>query len=202
LIHLSIVQKGVVVESSGRDLSEAVVPGLLLAGAAAVVGVAIALDGTPARVVNGLGVLGWFAAGALLVRSLRRSRGRLVGAAATAAAVLVLAFVVRPSDLVAALVGFSLGGALVATVARDAPLHWALLLPAAWLPAHVAVAIGRSVLAGATSVRTDPPPTAVVVPLAMVAAATAAGLLVARLRHTRRSVRTSGPWSVGRIDPA
>ena len=188
-------------EASGRDFSEAVVPGLLLAGSAAVVGVAIALDGTSARVVNGVGVLGWFAAGVLLVRSVRRSRGRLVGTAAAAAVVVVLAFVVRPSDLAAALVGFSLGGALVATIARDAPLHWALLLPAAWLPTHVAVAIGRSILAGATSVRTDPPPTAVVVPLAMVAAATAGGLIVARLRRARRPWAASA-WSAGRTDPA
>lgn len=187
-----------------RDVTDAavLVPGALLAASAAIVGVAIALDGTPARVVNAVGIVGWFAAGVWLVRSVRRVDGRVVGAAATPATVLVLAFVVRPTDLFAALIGFSIGGAIVAAVGRGAPLHWALLLPAAWLPAHVGVAIGRSLLAGATSVRTDPPPTAVVVPLAMVAAATASGLLVGRFRAARRPVSPPAAWSGGRTDPA
>lgn len=167
-----------------RRASPAILPGTLLALAAGIVGMAIALDGAVGRAVNGVGVVCWIVAAALIVRSLRGATGRLLGAAATTAAVLVLAVVVRPSELSAALVGFSIAGAIIAAIVRDRAMQWVLLLPAAWLPAHVVLAIGRSITAGSTTVRTDPPPTAVVVPLAMVAAATAGGFTVSRLRRS------------------
>lgn len=157
-------------------------PGALLAVAAGIVGVAIALDGTAARSVNGIGVLCWIVASVMIVRALRHATNRLRGTAATAIGVGVLSFVVRPSDLIAALIGFSVAGVLIALIVPDRPVQWALLLPAAWLPAHIAVAIGRSVLADSPSVRTDPPPTTVFVPLAMVLAATLGGYAVARFR--------------------
>ena len=158
-------------------------PGVLLVLAAAIVGLASALDGTAARLLNGVGGLCWLAAAALLARSLRRARERRLSLAVVAVAVLVLALAVRPSDLPASLVGFSVAGALVAVVARHHPLRWALLVPAAWLPAHLAIAILRAFRDGTRTVRTDPPPTAALVPLSMVLAALAAAWLVDRRRQ-------------------
>ena len=166
-------------------------PGLLLAGAAAVVGLAIALEGGLARAVNGVGVVAWFVAAGLLVRSLRGARGRAVTTAAVVALVLVLAFLVRPSDLSAAAVGFFVAGAIVAAVARDRPIGWALLVPAGWLPAHVAVAIGRSILREGVAIRTEPPPTTVLVPLTMVLAAAAGAAVIERWRAGRPAFRST-----------
>lgn len=177
-----------------RGAIPAILPGALLALAASIVGVAIALDGALSRTVNGVGVVCWIAAGALIARSLRGAAGRFRGASATAAAVVVLAVVVRPSDLPAAFAGFSIAGAVIASIVRDRPMQWVLLLPAAWLPAHVALAIGQSILDGSTAIRTDPPPTAVLVPLAMVVAAAASGFAVSRLRRSPRSAPQSAEF--------
>ena len=169
-----------------RDLPLA--PGTLLVVAAGVVGLAIAADGSLAGLLNGLGGLCWLVAAVALALGVQRER-RLQGALVTAGVVLILALVVRPSDLAAALVGFSLGGAVVALAVGNQPLRWALLVPAAWLPAHLAIAIGRAVVDGDPRVRTDPPPTAALVPLAMVLAALAGGLVVVRSLQATRSRR-------------
>jgi hypothetical protein len=163
-------------------------PAVLLAVAAGIVGLAIAVDGAAARAINGVGVLCWIVAAGLLVRELRGVRRWRPAALLVVAIVLVLALLVRPSDLFAAAVGFFVAGAIVAASAPDRPLGWALLVPASWLPAHVSLAIGRSILDGGTSIRTDPPPTAVLVPLTMVLAAGVGAILVAR-------------WRAGRADP-
>ena len=79
-----------------------------------------------------------------------------------AALAVVLAAVIRPDDLVAALIAFGAAGALVGAVARGEATGWAMLVPALYLPAHVAIAISRSLLAGSFSVRSAPPPTAAI----------------------------------------
>lgn len=157
-------------------------PGLpLLLLAATLVGIAIAGDGTMARTINGLGGLSWLAAAALLGWSVRADPRRFRNGAVTLGATIVLAVAVRPTDLVAAVVGFSVAGALVAVVARERPQPWVLLVPALWLPVHVLTRVGARVLRdGAAAVRTDPPPTAALVPLAMVVAAAIGGLIVER----------------------
>lgn len=154
---------------------------VMLVAAAVLVGVAIVADGAPARLVNGLGGIAWLAAGGLLLRSLWRSEGWPRTAVVALGVVVVLAVAVRPRDLALAVVGFAIGGAVVAAVARERVVAWALLVPAAWLPAHLAINVARSVLVGATRVRTDPPPTAALVPLAMVLAAGAGGAIIARI---------------------
>ena len=166
--------------------------GLLLGGAAALVGVAIVADGALARVVNGVGAIGWLTALVLLARSVRGTERWPAAASATVVAVVALAVLVRPRDLAVASVAFLLAGAMIAIAARDWRHLWALLVPAAWLPAHLLVNIARSALAGSTRVRTDPPPTAALVPLAMVLAAGIGGLLVTRLLE-HRSGRGSRP---------
>lgn len=175
--------------SPSSDRAAAVrLPSVLLAVAAGIVGLAIAADGAVARAINGVGVACWFVAAVLLVRALRGAPRWRPAALLVVAIVLVLALIVRPTDLLAAAVGFSAAGAIVAASVRDRPLVWALLVPAGWLPAHVSLAIARSALSGGTAIRTDPPPTAVLVPLTMVLAAGFGAIGVAR-------------WRAGRTDP-
>ncbi|MBA3643197.1 MAG: hypothetical protein H0W59_03915 [Chloroflexia bacterium] len=156
-------------------------PGGVLVGAACLVGLAIVLDeGRLARVINGLGGISWLLGAAMLAWSLRGAAGWLRSGLVLGVTVLALAVLVRPTDLAAAIIGFAIGGAIVALVSTERPMHWALLVPAMWLPAHIVVGIARSTIDGAAAVRTAPPPTAAIVPLAMVLAAGLAGLLVAR----------------------
>lgn len=168
-------------------------PGAILAVAAAIVGVAISLNGMPARLVNAVGVAFWIIASFLLLRDVLADSNRWQGFVSVTIGVGVLAFVVRPSDLLAAVVGFSVAGAVIALVVLDRPIQWALLLPAAWLPAHIVVAIGRSIMAGSSSVRTDPPPTTSVVPLAMVVAAMAGSYTIARIKGAFVPASSSTP---------
>lgn len=160
-------------------------PGALLILAAALVGVAIAADGPLARIANGLGGLLWVTAALLLAGSLRGTRRPWLGALVAAAVIALLVLVVRPGDLAGALLGFALGGLVVALAAPTRRATWAMLMAAAWLPAHVLLRIAEAALAGQARVRTEPPPTAALVPLAMVLAALAAGLLVGQLRADR-----------------
>ena len=166
-----------------------------LVAAGLLVGVAIAADGAVARSINGLGGLVWLAALGLLARSVRREPRRLVGAGTVIGAALALTFLVPPSELLPAVLGFLAAGAVTAALVRRRGVTWALLVPAAWLPIHLGVAVGRAawraVVDGAPAVRTDPPPTAALVPLAMVVAAGAGGLAVARWRA--RQAPTAAP---------
>ena len=157
----------------------------LLAGGAILVGAAIAADGTLARVINGIGAASWVAGTALLIWQLRRTEGFAWRLPLASAIAVGIAAVVRPNDLGGALIGFSVAGLAIAATARQQRLGWAALAPAIYLPAHIVIAIGRSALAGATRVRVDPPPTAPVVPLAMVAAALIGGLVIEALRRRR-----------------
>jgi hypothetical protein len=153
--------------------------------AALLVGAAILAEPIVGRVLNGVGALAWVVAAALLGWGLRGQprAGQMAGLAAALA--VVLAAVIRPNDLVAALIAFGAAGALVGAVARGEATCWAMLVPALYLPAHVAIAISRSLLAGSLSVRSAPPPTAAIVPLVMVLAAAAAGLAVSWIRSRR-----------------
>ena len=162
--------------------------GVLLLAAAALVGVAIAAEGAVARGLNGVGGVGWLVAAVLLTRSLLIERRRGFAVVAVVGVAAVLALVVRPSNLVAAIVGFFVAGALVALAGRDRPVHWALLVPALWLPLHLVIAVGRAIGDGGGRVRTDPPPTAALVPLAMVLAAAAGGWVVGRIARSRPSL--------------
>jgi hypothetical protein len=97
----------------------------------------------------------------------------------------VLGAVVRPAGIGEALVAFAVAGAIVVLVAGDRSGGWALLVPAIYLPVHLLIGIGRAMLANG-GVRTDPPPTAAVVPLAMLLGASLAGLLAASLVRSQR----------------
>ena len=162
--------------------------GLVLAGL--VVALAIATDGALSRGINGVGAMIWMLSLAALLRGGRDgSRWRIMLSLA-ALVTLVLSFGVEPTNIATAVPGFAIGGAAIAFVSRR-PVAWALMVPALWLPVHlltaVVPAIVRSVTGGEASVRTDPPPTAAVVPLLMIVSAGVAGWLVGRWRE-RRSV--------------
>lgn len=166
-----------------------------LAAAAVLVGVAIVWDGAAAKAFNGIGGLVWVGCAIALATELRRDRSwRATGAVVLGLAIL-FAVVVRPSDGLIAAAGFGLGGALIASIARGSQTSWAVLLPAMWLPVHLAVAVGRAsyrtLSGGESAIRTDPPPTAAVVPLLMVLAAWGGGWMAVYLKDQRRgSTRT------------
>src|SRR5581483_2849320 len=107
------------------------------------------------------------------------SARRLPAGVATAIAVVTLVWFVRPVDLVLSVIGFAVAGAVVAVVGRDRPFAWALAVPATWLPVHLLTGAVRGFIFRHGQIRTDPPPTAALVPLSMVLAAGAAGAIVA-----------------------
>ena len=150
--------------------------GLLLA--AAIVGLAIAVGGTTARLLNPIGAVLWLASGVFLAISLPSARRQVLGWLAAIAGGFILGALVRPASLDEVVVWFALAGAVAVFAAGDRVGAWALLVPAIYLPVHLLIGIGRAILRDG-GVRTDPPPTAAVVPLAMLLAAAAAGALAA-----------------------
>lgn len=166
----------------------------ILIAASLIVAVAIIASGQVARAINGVGGVLWIASTVLLIRHLRGTQqfARLLTIASSITLVLVL--VTKPSHYLSAIIGFSIGGAVVAYAARSQELAWSAMVPALWLPVHLGVAvvraIERSVRDLPTTVRTEPPPTAAFVPFAMVLAALLGGFAVQmwRQRHVSTPV--------------
>ena len=156
---------------------------MLLAGA--LVGVAIWIGWPWSRAINPVAALLWVASGVLLATRLPKVERPALGWIAAVAAGAILAAVVRPSGLAEAIVAFGIAGGVVAAAAGDRVGAWALLAPAVYLPVHLAIGIGRAVMRGG-GVRTDPPPTSALVPLAMLVAAAVGGVLVAELLKRQR----------------
>ena len=152
--------------------------GAMLIAAGALVGSAIWLDGPLSRAINGVAVLIWVAAAVVLARSLRFTERRLPPMVFVAGLIVLLVLILRPGDLVAAGIGFALGGSMLALVAPTRGVTWALLLAAAWLPVHIVLRVAFSLLAGSARVRTEPPPTSAFVPLVMILAAFLGALFV------------------------
>jgi hypothetical protein len=152
--------------------------GLVLA--AAVVGLAIVVGGTTARSLNAIGAVLWLASGVLLSVSLPSAQRHMLGWVAAIAGGFILGALVRPGSLGEVIVWFALAGAIIVLAAADRTGVWALLAPAIYLPVHLLIGIGRAILRDG-GVRTDPPPTAAIVPLAIVLTAAAAGALAATL---------------------
>ena len=164
--------------------------GLVLAGL--VVAIAISTDGALSRGINGIGALVWLAATVALVVGLRDGSRWWPTLALAAAVTAILSFVVEPTSVVTAVPGFALGGAALAAISAR-PVAWALVVPALWLPVHLLTAVLPAILraadGGEASVRTDPPPTAAIVPVMMILSAGAAGWLVSRIRAGRGDSR-------------
>lgn len=149
--------------------------GLVLAGL--IVVVAIITGGSAARAINGVGAFVWVASGVVLALSLPAAPRRALGWSAAIGSGLILGGIVRPGTLPEAIVSLAIAGAAVVLLAGDRTGGWALLAPAIYLPVHLIIGIGKAMTRG--SIRTDPPPTAAILPLVMILAAAAAGLLAA-----------------------
>ncbi|MGI8475551.1 MAG: hypothetical protein ACR2OO_04160 [Thermomicrobiales bacterium] len=167
--------------------------------AALLVGAAIATGGAISQGLNGAGGLLWLAAAASVVAASLRKPGALVRLPLAFGLTLGLVLLVRPSDILWATVGFGLAGASLQLLAGGRSAEWALVVPALWLPTHLLVAITRvverSVRGLPAHVRTSPPPTAALVPFAMVAAALIWSALVMHWQEKRKSI---GSAPVGR----
>lgn len=163
--------------------------GLLLLAAGCIVGVAIAADGAIARGFNGVAGIAWIASAVLLVRSQKGRSAFWPRLLAVIAVGIVLVLLVRPTSLLWAVIGFGIAGAAISFAIPKNGMIWAKILPALWLPEHLGVAVVKAIVREVrnqpANVRTDPPPTAALVPLAMIVAAWGAALLVERYRSRR-----------------
>lgn len=146
-----------------------------LAAAALIVGIAISIDGPLRKAVNGVGGVLWIASAAVLAWRLARTRNWRRGGIAAFVMTLCLVLLTKPSDLAWAAGGFALAGFLLGLVVNERRWEWGAFLASIWLPVHLLVAVIRVVERAArglpATVRTNPPPTAALVPFAMVVCA-------------------------------
>jgi hypothetical protein len=170
--------------------------------AAAMAGASIVAGGGAGRALNGAAALIWAAACGILLATVlgatRIGRAPLFAACGLAGA---LALLIRPADILVTVAVFGVAGGVMALIAERRWTVWVALVPALYLPLHVGAAVLRALLRSLTgaeaSVRTEPPPTAALVPLAMIVAALAGGWLVVRGREwiggggLRQRVRSS-----------
>ena len=171
----------------------------VLVVAAIVVGIAIGMDGDGRRFVNGIGGILWLI-GAFLIFTRSVASGvawRQIGL--VIAVILVLSWLIRPTDPVWAVIGFGWGGVVVGYSGRDLGSKLGAMLGALWLPAHLLIAVVRAgireVRDQPAALRTDPPPTAVLVPLIMVLAAWIFAALAAEWRLGREGGTLLSPRS-------
>jgi hypothetical protein len=166
-----------------------------LVAASLVIAIAILAGDPIAKIVNGIGGVLWIGSAIMLIVALRQQKRFIHFVSFILADCLLLVLLVKPSDYLWAIIGFGLGGVLVGFITGTQARNWAPLLPAVWLPAHLIVAVGRAIVRSIegteASVRTDPPPTAALVPFAMVVASIAGAFLIDWLRN-RSIARTSG----------
>jgi hypothetical protein len=166
---------------------------LLVAGV--VVAIAIATEGALSRAVNGIAGVLWILSAWFLVNALRSDLKFWPRLAQVTAICLVLVLVVRPGDLALALSGFSAAGAIVAATTGTRGFTWAVLLPALWLPVHLGTAVAkaayRAIADQPAALRSDPPPTAAIVPFSMIVGAMIGAWLVRRYMLNRRERQTS-----------
>ncbi len=166
--------------------------------AAIVVGIAISIDGDSRRIVNGLGGILWIVAtiqiviGSVAAGVTRKQIGLVI------AVILVLSSLITPRDPVWAAIGFGWGGVIVGYSGRHLGSRMGALLGSLWLPAHLVLAITRAGIRELrdqpATLRSDPPPKALLVPLIMVTAA----WLFAILAQDWRTARSDGRLLVPR----
>lgn len=173
----------------GETQQERIATGTL-AVATVIVGASIVTDGALSRALNGVAGVTWFASSAMFILEGRRRGSSPLQWAGITALTAVVAFVVKPSDIVLATVGFVPAGFIAARIAGKNPMLWAKMIPALYLPLHIGTAVLRSVARNAlgmeSSIRTEPPPTAAVVPAVMVGAAVVGGFIARKFAKARR----------------
>jgi hypothetical protein len=161
----------------------------VLLAATILVAISILLDGAGAKAFNGIAGITWFSATALLVTAGWRASRKQSLWLALIALTAIVAFVVKPTDMLLALVGFAPAGFVVGMLARDGRILWGTLVAGLYLPFHIGTAVlkavARSFTGGEASIRSEPPPTTAFVPLVMLLAAMA-GAAVASYVISRR----------------
>lgn len=167
---------------SGIQRWQMAAAGLIVAGL--VVALAIVLGGSAARALNGVGALIWIGSGVVLAVSLPRPERLPLAWVAAIVTGGLLGAVIRPSTFAVSIAGFAIAGAVVVLLGGDWTGGWALLVPAIYLPVHLAIGIGRALMRG-SEMRVAPPPTAALLPLSMVIAALLAGAVAAYLLRSR-----------------
>ena len=112
---------------------------------------------------------------------------------------MILSYLIRPTDPFWAAIGFGWGGVAVGFNGRDLGSKMGAMLGALWLPTHLLLAIARADLRNIrdepATLRSDPPPTAALVPLIMVVAAWLFASLTAEWRERRAGDRLFTPRS-------
>ena len=171
---------------------------LLLFLAALIVGIAISIEGDSRRIVNGIGGAMWLIATVLIVVRSIAAGVTWRQVALVIAVILILSYLITPRDPVWAAIGFGWGGIVVGFAGRQLGSRLGAMLGSLWLPAHLLLAIGsaavRELRDRSATLRSDPPPTAVLVPLIMVMAA----WLFAMLAQDWRTARSDGRLLVPR----
>ena len=168
-----------------------------LGAATLIVGASIVTDGSVAKALNGIAGVTWFASSAMFAFE-GRKRGAPVtqwlGVLGLTAAV---AFLIRPSDLVLATIGFGGAGLAAGLLASKDPMLWAKMIPALYLPMHIGTAvlkaIGRNVTGMESNIRTEPPPTAAMVPAVMLVMAIGGGWVASRIGGPSRRQGSQRP---------
>ena len=151
--------------------------------AAGIVGIAITAGGPTARTLNGIGALIWVGSSVFLALTLPAARRAGIGWIAAVAAGLLLGGVILPGTVELVIACFAVAGAAIVMAAGDRTGAWGFLAPAIYLPVHLIIGIGRAMLREG-GMRTDPPPTAAILPLTMIlAAAVGAGLAASIVRR-------------------
>ncbi|MDQ3541518.1 MAG: hypothetical protein M3440_12615 [Chloroflexota bacterium] len=162
---------------------------VLLIFATLVVAASILAGGDVGRALNALSGVCWFLAAGMLVRAALKSSRQPTMWAGVIGLTAVVAFVIRPSDLVLAVIGFGGSGILVGLLARDHELLWVTLVPALYLPFHIGTAVlkavVRSMMGIEAGIRSQPPPTAAIVPQVMAAAALVGGFVAVSIKARR-----------------
>lgn len=173
----------------GETKQERIATGTL-AVATVIVGASIVADGQLAKILNGIAGVTWFASSAMFILEGRRRGSSPLQWAGITALTVVVAFIVKPSDIWLASAGFIPAGFIAARIAGRNPMLWAKMIPALYLPLHIGTAVlksvGRNALGLESSIRTEPPPTAAVVPAVMLGAALVGGFIARKLAKSRR----------------
>ena len=167
---------------------------IVLLAATGLVAASILAGGDVGKILNGMAGLTWFAAAGLLgIAAAKTGRGFDVWASAIVLTAGV-AFLVKPTDFLPAILGFGLAGSVIALIARRDAVLWATFIVGLYLPMHIGTAVGkaiyRSIAGQEASIRSEPPPTAAMIPFVMLAPSVA-GALVATMIMERRRERQS-----------
>ncbi|HEV2072640.1 MAG TPA: hypothetical protein VGR29_03270 [Thermomicrobiales bacterium] len=167
-----------------------------LGAATLVVGASIVTDGSLAKALNGFAGLTWFASAAMFAWEGRKRGAPVTQWAGVLGLTAAVAFLIMPSDLFLATIGFGGAGLTAGLLAGRDPMLRAKMVPAFYLPMHIGTAVlkamGRDLLGMESSIRTEPPPTAAIVPVVMLVMAMGGGWIASRIRERSRPAKSIG----------